>query len=58
MGRKAAVIYCGIHGDEVAAQNRERAEAADPNTHQVRSNARWNKKASESKKGNPKWNRL
>ena len=55
MGRKAAVIHCGIHGDEVAAQKRERAETANPNTHQVRSNSRGNKKASENKTGNPKW---
>ena len=47
IGRKPAVIYCGIHGDEVAAQNRERAEATTPNTRQVRSGNRGNKEGSE-----------
>ena len=47
--------YCGMHGDEVAAQNRERAEAANPNTHQVRINNWGNKKALANRKGSPKW---
>ena len=58
MGRKAAVTHCGIHGGEVAAQYKERAEAANSNTHQVRSNSRWNKNASTDRRGNTKWNRL
>ena len=48
MGRTPAVIYCGIHGDEVAAQNRERAEATTPNTRQVRSNNRGRGRAMEN----------
>ena len=28
MGRNAAKVYCGMHGDEVATQNKENIEAA------------------------------
>ena len=65
MGRKAAVIYCGMHGDEVAAQNWEKAssqhkETADkgkPNSHQIRNNSWENKKVPAKRRGSPMWGR-
>ena len=45
MGRKPAVIYCGIHGDEVAAQKRNGVENTTPNSQRVRSDNRGRRRA-------------
>ena len=50
MGRTPAVIFCGMHGEEVAARNRENAEAAISSTHQVRNDYRGNKRTFDNKR--------
>ena len=61
--RRAATIYCGIHGEEVAAQNRARATTESPSTYRTTSSSsntarsqgtdRGYKRATESRMNSP-----
>ena len=48
MGRKPAEIYCGVHGNEVAAQKRNGGENTTPNTQRVRSDNRGRRRTAEN----------
>ena len=57
MGRHQAVLYCGIHGDEVAALNDEK-EWPIPSTNQVRHNNRGNRKMPPVRRSRSNMSRL
>ena len=48
MGRKSAKVYCGMHGDEAAAQNKEDTEAAAYTTQTDWDEGAWDKQEEQS----------